>query len=135
MTFLKPLLNEQKLTLTFADLPELGYSAEKNEKNWAVKYWKQATLTNSEETTEELVFKFWAVAEGQDLAKTEGSAETYAIKYFLTKFFLIPVTDQNDPDKEQWKSTSVFSDSKSSSKPELTKEEKEKVDEFFDRHK
>jgi hypothetical protein len=32
------------------------------------------------------------------LAKAKGSAETYAIKYFLTKFFLIPVKDEGDPD-------------------------------------
>ncbi|CAI2198517.1 11454_t:CDS:2, partial [Funneliformis geosporum] len=28
----------------------------------------------------------------------KGCAETYAIKYFLTKFFLIPTTDELDPD-------------------------------------
>jgi len=33
LTFLKPLLDEQKLTLTFADLPELSHSAEKVDKN------------------------------------------------------------------------------------------------------
>jgi len=33
-----------------------------------------------------------------DIAKAKGSAETYAIKYFLTKFFLIPVVDNLDPD-------------------------------------
>ena len=108
LTFLKPLLDEQKLTLTFADLPELGHSAEKVEKNWTVKYWKEATLTNSEQTSEQLSFRFWSLAEGTDLAKVKGSAETYAIKYFLTKFFLIPVTDQADPDKEQWKTSSTL---------------------------
>ena len=101
LTFLKPLLNEQKLTLTFADLPELGHSAEKNDKNWAVKYWKQATLTNSEKTDERLEFKFWAVSENTDLAKAKGSAETYAIKYMLSKFFLMPVKDEADPDYRQ----------------------------------
>ncbi|CAI2187101.1 2342_t:CDS:2 [Funneliformis geosporum] len=34
----------------------------------------------------------------QDIAKAKGCAETYAIKYFLTKFFLIPTTDELDPD-------------------------------------
>src|SRR6185369_6695594 len=33
-----------------------------------------------------------------DPAKAKGCAETYAIKYFLTKFFLIPTTDELDPD-------------------------------------
>lgn len=126
LTFLKPLLDNQKLTLTFADLPELDHSAEKVEKNWTLKYWKEAILTNSEKTDEQLSFRFWALGENSDLAKAKGAAETYAIKYFLTKFFLIPVTDKDDPDKEQWKTSSV---------PELNKEEKVVIEEFFEKHK
>ncbi|CAI2183315.1 19672_t:CDS:2 [Funneliformis geosporum] len=34
-----------------------------------------------------------------DIAKAKGSAETYAIKYFLQKLFLIPTSDNLDPDK------------------------------------
>jgi len=33
-----------------------------------------------------------------DLAKAKGSSETYAIKYMLSKFFLMPVKDEGDPD-------------------------------------
>ncbi|CAJ0914606.1 1317_t:CDS:2 [Entrophospora sp. SA101] len=36
-----------------------------------------------------------------DLAKAKGSAETYAIKYLLSKFFLMPVKDEADPDYHQ----------------------------------
>ncbi|CAG8739503.1 8533_t:CDS:2, partial [Cetraspora pellucida] len=31
-------------------------------------------------------------------AKAKGSAETYAVKYFLQKFFLLPVDSNLDPD-------------------------------------
>ncbi|CAG8806328.1 32619_t:CDS:2, partial [Racocetra persica] len=39
-----------------------------------------------------------AIGSNSDPAKAKGCAETYAIKYFLTKFFLIPTTDELDPD-------------------------------------
>jgi hypothetical protein len=38
------------------------------------------------------------MAQNTDLAKAKGSAETYAIKYFLQKFFLIPTDNNLDPD-------------------------------------
>src|SRR5437763_13581761 len=63
-----------------------------------VRYGKQATLTNSEEPTEQLTFYLLAIGSNSDPAKAKGCAETYAIKYFLTKFFLIPTTDELDPD-------------------------------------
>jgi hypothetical protein len=67
-----------------------------------------------------------ALGSNQDIAKAKGSAETYAIKYFLTKFFLIPITDNLDPDREQWTSRQDR---------ELTEEEKKKVEEVLERHK
>jgi ERF superfamily len=63
-----------------------------------VEYLKQAILTNSDNPEEQLTFHFWACGQNTDLAKAKGCAETYAIKYFLTKFFLIPTTDELDPD-------------------------------------
>jgi hypothetical protein len=63
-----------------------------------VKYLKRAILTNSENPEEQLIFRFWAIGSNHDPAKAKGCAETYAIKYFLTKFFLIPTTDELDPD-------------------------------------
>jgi ERF superfamily protein len=38
------------------------------------------------------------LGQNTDIAKAKGCAETYALKYFLTKFFLIPTTDELDPD-------------------------------------
>ncbi|CAI2198650.1 15699_t:CDS:2, partial [Funneliformis geosporum] len=64
LNILKPLLNEQQLTLTFSDS----------------------------------LSEFITMGSNNDPAKAKGCAETYAIKYFLTKFFLIPTTDELDPD-------------------------------------
>ena len=97
LNLLKPLLAEQKLTLTFADHAD-SFAKEKTEKDWTISYRKQAILTNSEDPQEQLAFSFWACGQNTDLAKAKGCAETYAIKYFLTKFFLIPTTDELDPD-------------------------------------
>ncbi|RHZ36222.1 ERF family protein [endosymbiont GvMRE of Glomus versiforme] len=97
LSILKPLLENQKLTLTFSDDPT-QITTEKLEKEWIIKYLKKATITNSEEPEENLTFHLWALGQNIDIAKAKGSAETYAIKYFLTKFFLIPVVDNLDPD-------------------------------------
>jgi len=104
LTFLKPLILEQGLTLCFEDLTEFEYKIEQIEKNWVVQYWKRATLTNCDNPAEQITSKFLTLGSNQDISKAKGSAETYAIKYFLTKFFLIPIADNLDPDKEQWKS-------------------------------
>src|SRR5438552_13199509 len=63
-----------------------------------VRYGKKAILTNSDKPEEQLTFHFLAIGSNTDPAKAKGCAETYAIKYFLTKFFLIPTTDELDPD-------------------------------------
>ncbi|CAG8698233.1 9178_t:CDS:1, partial [Ambispora leptoticha] len=63
------------------------------------------------------------LGQNTDIAKAKGSAETYAVKYFLQKLFLIPTSDNLDPDKV-------------SGKPrELTEEEKKQVEEVLERHK
>jgi hypothetical protein len=137
LTFLKPLLNKESLSLHFEDLKDdshdykveqVDYKKKDGsvEKQWMVQYWKQANLTNSENPTEKITSKFLALGSNQDIAKAKGSAETYAVKYFLTKFFLIPVADNLDPDKEQWKTSSIS---------ELSKDEKVQVEEFFNKHK
>ena len=100
LTTIKPHLKEQKLTLTFDDVPT-DFNVEKTEKEWVIKYRKRAILTNAENPSEQLTFNFWAMGQNADIAKAKGSAETYAIKYFLTKFFLIPITDNLDPDAKQ----------------------------------
>lgn len=99
LNILKPLLTEQKLTLTFSDVASAtDFTHTKQEKEWIIKYLKQAILTNSEKPEEQLTFHFWAIGSNNDPAKAKGCAETYALKYFLTKFFLIPTTDELDPD-------------------------------------
>ena len=62
---------------------------------------KQLEIIDTENIEEKLVFRFWALGQNTDLAKAKGSAETYAIKYFLQKFFLIPAADVADPDQEE----------------------------------
>lgn len=97
LKMIRPLLTEQELTLTFSDNIE-HYHSEKLEKEWMVRYLKQAIFTNQKNIQEQLTFNFWAMGQNTDIAKAKGSAETYAIKYFLSKFFLIPITDNLDPD-------------------------------------
>jgi hypothetical protein len=65
-----------------------------------VNYEKRATLTNLDNSSEQLTFTFFACATNTDVAKAKGSAETYAIKYFLLKFFAIPTSDNLDPDND-----------------------------------
>jgi len=121
LTILKPLLNETKLILLLSDAKE-SFSKEKTEKEWVVSYQKQVILINSENKQEHLTLHFWACGQNTDLAKAKGCAETYAVKYFLQKLFLIPTSDNLDPDKI-------------GGKKELTEEEKKQVEEVLERHK
>jgi len=103
LIILKPLLAEQKLTLTFSDSEELSEwekETGKGGREWVIKYKKLAIFTNPEKPEEQLTFNFWALGQNSDIAKAKGSADTYAIKYFLSKFFLIPTTDNLDPDQK-----------------------------------
>src|SRR5829696_7077557 len=53
---------------------------------------------SDQESGESKTYKFWACGDSTDFAKAKGSAETYAMKYMLSKFFLIRVVDMDDPD-------------------------------------
>jgi len=97
---LRPLLAEQSLLLTFSDETSSEFLFNKTEKEWMVKYLKKMLIINCENTTEQLTFNFWACGQNTDLAKAKGSAETYSIKYLLMKFFLIPTSDNLDPDQK-----------------------------------
>ena len=97
---LRPLLNEQKLLLTFSDETSSEFLFNKQEKEWVVKYLKRMNIINCDNSIEQLTFNFWACGQNTDLAKAKGSAETYAIKYLLMKFFLIPTSDNLDPDNK-----------------------------------
>lgn len=135
LTILKPLLTENKLTLTFDDFynnltgSDNTFTKEKQEKEWTVQYLKQAILTNSENSQEQLTYHFWACASNSDLAKAKGCAETYAVKYFLQKLFLIPTSDNLDPDKLDTSRKEIVA-----SQP-LTPEEQEQVNHFLNKHK
>ena len=99
---LRPLLTDQNLTLTFNDEINNSFSfhSKKVEKEWTVKYLKKMMLINAENPEKQLTYYFWACGQNTDLAKAKGSAETYAIKYFLQKFFLIPTSENLDPDSK-----------------------------------
>ena len=58
-----------------------------------------------------------------DLAKAKGSSETYATKYLLSKFFLMPVKDEADPDYR-----------KGEEKDGMTSEERKAVNNFLQKH-
>lgn len=97
LKILKPLLEENNLLITFDDDNE-KWSCEKEGKEWIVKYLKRMIITNCNDAKEQLIFNFWACGQNTDIAKAKGSAETYSMKYFLSKFFLIPSIEE-DPDK------------------------------------
>jgi len=95
---LKPLLNNYQLVLLMSDDETKEFICEQSGNMWLVKYCKKCEVINTVDSEEKLTYYFWASALNQDPAKAKGSAETYAIKYFLSKFFLIPVKDEEDPD-------------------------------------
>ena len=96
---LRPLLKEKRLVLLFSDNKEQGFIHEKPEKEHIVKYIKKVEIIDIDKPEDRIVEEFWACGQNIDLAKAKGAADTYAIKYFLSKFFLSPVTDDIDPDK------------------------------------
>ena len=119
---LKPLLAEYKLTLLISDDISQSFIHEKEGKEHYVKYLKKLEIVDSENPEQRLLFNFWAGGQNTDLAKAKGSAETYAIKYFLTKFFLIPVKDEIDPDYQNSKDDG------------MTNEERKNVNDFLKKH-
>jgi hypothetical protein len=100
LKLLKPLLDENELTILVSDVPSGGFECQKEGSMWLVKYWKQLEiLTTKEDGSEESkIIPYFCTATNNDPAKAKGSAETYALKYTLAKLFLIPAKDRNDPD-------------------------------------
>lgn len=95
LELLKPLLRKHDLTLMISDDTSQPFIHEKEGAMHLVKYLKKMVISDGQTNLE---FSFWAAAGNQDLAKAKGAAETYAIKYFLSKFFLIPIQDEEEPD-------------------------------------
>ena len=98
LKLLRPLLNKYKLTLLLSDDISQPFIHEKDGKEHFIKYLKKLEIVDSENPEQRLLFNFWAAGSNVDLAKAKGSSETYAIKYMLSKFFLMPVKDEGDPD-------------------------------------
>ena len=105
----KPLLNKYKLLITISDeKQELTFekptliSQSSMAKDYSVKYLKKVEIWDieaEEKENKQLTYYFWAVGNSNDIAKAKGAAETYALKYFLSKFFLVPVSESLDPDQ------------------------------------
>jgi len=119
LQLLKPLLEKYKLTLLLSDDITQPFIHEKDGKEHFVKYLKKLEIVDTEIPENKLFFNFWACGSNVDLAKAKGSSETYAIKYMLSKFFLIPVKDEADPDYQD------------SAKEIITPEEKKQVNKIF----
>ena len=98
LNLLKPFLLQHKLTLLLSDDETKDFSSELAGKMYLVKYGKKCQIIDYENPSEILTICFWATGINQDPAKAKGAADTYAIKYFLSKLFLIPVRDEEDPD-------------------------------------
>ena len=97
LKILKPLLKEKKLTMEITDDDTQPFSYEREGNKHFIRYLKKMEITD-QESGQSKVYKFWACGDNTDLAKAKGSAETYATKYILSKFFLIRVVDDNDPE-------------------------------------
>src|SRR3954471_20815157 len=91
---LRPLLEKHKITILFFDDENKEFSCEQQGNMYLVKYGKKCLIVNSENNSEQLTFPFFAIGQNNDPAKAKGSAETYAVKYFLHKLFLIPVKNE-----------------------------------------
>lgn len=122
LQLLKPLLEKYKLVILLSDDISQPFLHERDGKEHFVKYLKKLEIVDTEIPENKLLFNFWACGSNVDLAKAKGSSETYAIKYMLSKFFLIPVKDEADPDYQN------------STKEEITPEDKKQVNELFKKH-
>lgn len=98
LKILKPLLMRYRVSMVISDDDTQPFNHEREGNNHYLKYLKMMMITNLDNQKEGHIFKFWACGTNTDLAKAKGSAETYAMKYILSKFFLIRVLDENDPE-------------------------------------
>ena len=95
---LNPLLKKYRLGVILSENVNAPITYEKEEKMINVKYQKRLEVVNIDNPSEKLEYFYNVGASNQDLAKVKGSAETYATKYILSKFFLIRVIDENEPE-------------------------------------
>ena len=140
LKLLRPLLSKYQLTLLLSDDISQPFIHEKDGKEHYVKYLKKLEIVDceaiesslprkgqqiidTENPDNKLLFNFWATGSNVDLAKAKGSSETYAIKYMLSKFFLMPVKDEGDPDYRQREE-----------KDGMTPAERKTVNDFLQKH-
>jgi len=95
---LSPLLKKYRLGVILSENVNVPMIYEEKEKMINIKYQKKLEIINIDKPDEKLEYFYNVGASNQDLAKVKGSAETYATKYILSKFFLIRVIDENDPE-------------------------------------
>ena len=73
-----------------------------------------------------------------DISKAKGKAETYGIKYFLSKFFMIPIQDELDPDQEkapkETKAKEATQQGETAEQIEARHKDKLTADEFLRKH-
>lgn len=122
LELLKPLLEKYKLVILLSDDTTQPFIHEKDGKEHFIKYLKKLGIVDIESPENKLSFNFWACGSNTDLAKAKGSSETYAIKYMLSKFFLVPVKDSSDPDYQE------------KNKEGISSEEQKTVNEFLKKH-
>lgn len=123
LKLLRPLLSKYQLTILLSDDISQPFIHEKDGKEHYVKYLKKLEIIDTENPENKLLFNFWAAGSNVDLAKAKGSSETYAIKYMLSKFFLMPVKDEGDPDYRQREE-----------KDGMTPAERKTVNDFLQKH-
>jgi hypothetical protein len=123
LQLLKPLLNKYKLTILLSDDTSQPFIHEREGKEHFIKYSKRLEIIDIEAPQDKLFFNFWACGSNVDLAKAKGASETYALKYFLSKLFLMPVRDETDPDYRPRKE-----------KEEIAPEERKSVNDFLKKH-
>jgi len=121
---LKPLLDREKLTILITDDPETPATYEKQSTRWFIQFRKKMEVCDNENNKQK-TFYFWAYGVNDDPAKAKGAADTYAVKYILSKFFLIPIQDMNDPD---------YTPAYDNPNRPITKGERKQVNDFLTKH-
>lgn len=87
---LKPLFDEQKLIIIISD-NNIVAEYIKEEKEYSVKFLKNIRIVDLDDTNSEVNLNFWALGSNTDLAKAKSSADSYAMKNFLSEIFLMLV--------------------------------------------
>ena len=142
LQLLKPLLKNYNLVILLSDDTNQPFIHERNNlctncslavgeksgKEHFIKYLKRLEIIDTEVPENRLLFNFWACGSNVDLAKAKGSTETYAIKYMLSKFFLIPVKDEADPDYKEEKKDVITPEERKTISAFLKKQQDNKLD-------